>query len=136
RVVGDERLHQQDIDQVLESLVPLAGPRWQCHSVKFLRDVHAQRETSQLGRPRDPGCLLEWYRRNQLYLTLSGFGASNVDDDARPRTALVGDRKLDTHCAVLENEGLALSAKVEALIAAGICADGMFESTREVRLIM
>ena len=55
RVVSNECLHQEDVDQVLESLVPLAGPRWQCHSVKFLCDVHAQRETSQLGRPRDAG---------------------------------------------------------------------------------
>lgn len=85
RVVGDERRHQQDVNQIFESLVPFAGPRRQCHPVKLLRYVQAQRETGQFRRTGDADRILKRNRRYQLYFTLSRLGASNIDDDARPR---------------------------------------------------
>ena len=49
-VVGDQRFHQEQIDQVPEPLVLLAGPWWKGHAMQLLRDVEPKWQARQLRR--------------------------------------------------------------------------------------
>ena len=78
RVVGDECLEEQQVDEVAEAVIALAGARRERQPMEFLGDVKPQRQARERVRAGDAERVAQRNRREPLNLGLAGFGARAV----------------------------------------------------------
>ena len=80
------------------------------------RVLHAERQTRKIDGTDNTKCVAERNRAGPLDFEFTGFGARDVNGDARPHATAIADGKLDVHSTVVEQERLCLSSEHESLI--------------------
>ena len=129
-VIGDQFLHEQEVNEGAESIIALSWPWRKRHAVQLLSDVEAQRQARKVDRPSDAECVRERNGRQPFDLRLARFGARDIDRDGGPCAAEVTDGEFQVHGPVVQQERFTLPAKRESLIR--LTAQRAFERSREI----
>jgi len=129
-VISDEFLHEQEIDQIAESIIALSWPWRKRHAVQLLSDVEAQRQARKIDRSGYAERVRERNGRQPFDLRLARFGARDIDRDGGPCAAEVTDGEFQVHGPVVQQERFTLPAKRESLIR--LTAQRAFERSREI----
>ena len=90
-VIGDQFLHEQEVNEVAKAFIAPACSWRQGHAVQFLCDVEAQRQARKVDRPGDAERVRERNGRQPFDLRLARFGARDINGDGGPCTAEVTD---------------------------------------------
>ena len=102
--------------------------------MQLLGDVETKRQTREFDRAGNTEHVRERDRPHPFDLRLAGFGARNIDGDARPRAATVADGKLRVDRAILKPQRLSLPSECESLV--GVARQRAFERSREIGVRM
>ena len=98
--------------------------------MELLGDVEPEWQTRQLRRARHAEDVGQGNGVNPLDIGFAGLGTGDVDTDARPRLAAVGDGELHVDGPVVEQQRLALSPEGEPLVR--VSRQGLFQAVGEV----